>query len=661
MTETLHAIIGTAGHIDHGKTALVRALTGCDTDRLKEEKERGISIDLGFAPLTIGGQRVGIIDVPGHERFIRNMLAGAHALDLVLLTVAADDGVMPQTEEHLDIVHLLGVEHGVVVITKVDLVSDERVRQVRREVELLLAGTRLEGAPVVSVSSTSGFGLDELLAELARQLRSIERARPPGLLRLPVDRAFVLKGHGVVVTGTALAGTIAVGAEVRILPGGESVRVRSVEVHDMPVAAAGWRQRVALNLVGAESAQIVRGHVIADPALTLVTNRLDAYVEIRPAARKGVASHARVRVHLGTAEVMAKLVLLEGTNVLAPKQCAFAQLALDRQLVALRGDRFILRAENAQGTLGGGEVVLPIAERHRRRDADLVARLNMIRGGAIGDAAVAVLELAREWGLPPAVVAERLNVIEADLREALAVELVPEATEDQVPSIGGIPTNRVASAIVVFLKASSAETWTTRAKWERTRARITTIIGSFHGSNPLLHGIEMEAVRAQLREEVDAKLFRVIVERLVDEGLVVRRESLLALPTHRVALAGAEGDLAGRVTAVLGRVGYTPPDLSMLEVELGVERRRLTEVLTVLEDCGQVVRVAPELYYNADIVACARVALEQALRKRSQMTAAEFRDLLGISRKFSIALLQYFDRTGLTVRVGDSRKLRRHG
>jgi selenocysteine-specific elongation factor len=568
---------------------------------------------------------------------------------------------MPQTEEHLDIVHLLGVEHGVVVITKVDLVSPERVREVRREVELLIAGTRLEGSPVVSVSSTTGFGLDELLAELAHQIRSIERARPPGLFRLPVDRAFVLRGHGVVVTGTALAGTIAVGAEVRILPGGASVRVRSVEVHDMPVAAAGWRQRVALNLVGAESAQIVRGHVIVDPALTLVTNRLDAYVEIRPAAGKGVASHARVRVHLGTAEVMAKLVLLEGTNVLAPKQCVFAQLALDRQLVALRGDRFILRAENAQGTLGGGEVVLPIAERHRRRDAELVARLNMIRGGTIGDAAVAVLELAREWGLPPAVVAERLNVIEADLREALAVELVPEATEDQVPSIGRITTNRVASAIVVFLKGSSGETWTTGAKWERTRARITTIIGSFHGSNPLLHGIEMEAVRAQLREEVDAKLFRVIVERLVDEGLVVRRESLLALPTHRVALAGAEGDLAGHVTEVLGRVGYTPPELTMLEVELGVERRRLTEVLTVLEDCGQVVRVGPELYYSADIVASARVALEQALRKRSQMTAAEFRDLLGISRKFSIALLQYFDRTGLTVRVGDSRKLRRDG
>jgi selenocysteine-specific elongation factor len=654
VTETLHAIIGTAGHIDHGKTALVKALTGCDTDRLKEEKERGISIDLGFAALTIGGRRVGIIDVPGHERFIRNMLAGAHALDLVLFTVAADDGVMPQTEEHLDIVHLLGVERGVIALTKADLATAERLREVQEEVEILVAGTRLEGAPIVPVSSTTGAGLAELLAEIGRQLAAIERPAPPGHFRLPVDRAFVLKGHGVVVTGTAVAGTIAVGAEVHVLPGGERARVRSVEMHGASVAVAGWRQRVALNLAGLERTEIVRGHVVADLGVTLVTDRFDARVEIRPAARKGVPSHARVRVHLGTAETLGKIVLLEGQSVLAPKRTAYAQLVLERPLVALRGDRFILRAENAQATLGGGEVVLPIAERHRRRDATLVARLETVRSGALADAVVAILELATEFALPPSAVAERLNADEAEVRRALEQGAEPAPASATSGGVGG-----PGSLLLALPDGAASEVWTTMAKWERVRATVGAIVTAFHGANPLVPGVEMEAVRAQLPQQIGAKLFRAVAERLAAESVVVRSDSLLAAPGHRVTLAGGQADVAAAVEAALARAGYTPPDLRVLETELGVPRRRLVDVLGVLEKRGRVVRVASELYYAADAVAGARAALERHLQSRPQITAAEFRDCLDVSRKFSIALLDYFDRSGVTLRVGDARKLRR--
>jgi selenocysteine-specific elongation factor len=636
VSEALHAVIGTAGHIDHGKTALVKALTGCDTDRLKEEKERGISIDLGFAALDLGGRRVGIVDVPGHERFIRNMLAGAHALDLVLFTVAADDGVMPQTEEHLDIVHLLGVERGVIALTKADLASPARLRAVEEEIEILVAGTRLEGAPVVPVSATTGAGLDALRAELARQLARLERPAPIGPFRLPVDRAFVMKGHGVVVTGTAVAGTIAAGAEVRVLPAGARLRVRSVEVHGAPVAAAGWRQRVALNLAGAERAAIARGDVIADPSVTLVTDRLDARVEIRPAASKGVRDHARVRLHLGTAEVLGKIVLLEGGTVLPPRAAAFAQLALERPVVAWRGDRFILRAENARTTLGGGEVVLPVAERHRRRDAALAARLDRLWRGTLAEAAVAVLELARELSLAPAALAERLNAAEAALRAALA----------------GAPG-------VLALDDGTGEVWTTAGKWEALRAAVRAIVAAFHAATPLAPGLEMEAVRTRLPWEVAPKLFRAVVERLAGEGVLARRESLVAAPGHRVTLGSGEEALAARVEDALARAGLTPPDVKVLAADLGVPRPRLAEVLGVLEAQGRVARVSPDLYYAAGAVARARAALEEHLASHAEITAAELRDRLDVSRKFSIALLDYFDRGGVTLRVGDARRLRR--
>src|SRR5512139_786504 len=333
-------IIGTAGHIDHGKTALIRALTGQETDRLKEEKERGISIDLGFAYLDLPtGERVGIVDVPGHERFIRNMLAGVHGIDLVLLVVAADDGVMPQTEEHLDILHLLGAAHGIVAITKTDLVDETRLAAVREEIEILLAGTTLEGAPVVAVSSTTGAGLDSLRQAIETALAGYTRAPSSGYFRLPVDRAFIMHGHGVVVTGTAVGGAVHPGDAVRVLPSGQETRVRSVQVHGREVAQATHGQRVALNLAGIERAGVKRGDLICDPRLDRVTDRCDAWVEIRPAAGRPIESHEVVRLYLGTAEAMGKLVLLDGRPALTPRQTAYAQLVLREPVQALRGDR----------------------------------------------------------------------------------------------------------------------------------------------------------------------------------------------------------------------------------------------------------------------------------------------------------------------------------
>src|SRR6266403_3396963 len=358
-------IIGTAGHIDHGKTSLVRALTGQDTDRLKEEKERGISIDLGFAHFDAAdGERAGVVDVPGHERFIKNMFAGAHGIDLVLFTVAADDGVMPQTEEHLDIVHLLGVKMAIFAITKADLVSAERIQEVEEEIKILTLDTVLEEAPVIAVSSVTGKGLQELKDVISRTLKSADKPVPSGYFRLPVDRAFVLQGHGVVVTGTALSGEIKVGEQARCLPGDYLFRVRSLQVHGKSVETAGWGQRVAINLTGPERASIERGQVICHEKLSLTSDRFDAFLEVRPAAAKGIKNHQRVRIHLGTAERLGKIVVLGNTEKIEPKQSAYCQVMLNEPLLVLRGDHFIVRDETARRTLAGGLVINPWAKRH---------------------------------------------------------------------------------------------------------------------------------------------------------------------------------------------------------------------------------------------------------------------------------------------------------
>jgi selenocysteine-specific elongation factor len=630
-------IIGTAGHIDHGKTSLVRALTGQDTDRLKEEKERGISIDLGFAHLDApGGERAGIVDVPGHERFIRNMLAGAHGMDVVLFTVAADDGVMPQTEEHLDILHLLGVRRGIFVITKTDLVDASRVAAVREEIEILALDTTLDGAPIVPVSTVTGAGLEALRAEIAALLAAPADAPPAGYFRLPVDRAFVVHGHGVVVTGTAVAGTVREGETVRILPGGETARVRGIEVHGVAVPRAGHGQRVAINLAGVERTDLGRGHVVCDQRLARTTARFDARVEIRPAAKRPLASHTRVRVHIGTAETLAKLVVL-GADAIAPRETGWAQIVLAEPVLAMRGDRFIVRDETARRTLGGGEVVNAFADRHRRGEPDATSRLEQLRGDDRATAARAFLDLSGDFACQLGTVAQALNVRSEEAAAALA------RVEGAVP----IPDAR------------APEAWTTAGKWARLDALACEAVAAEHRERPLAPGLEMERLRAELPWDISAKDFRWCVDRLVAAKRLVRDDSVVRLPGHRVALGADARALGDRVERLLAEGGFTPPDLRQLEDVTGVARRRLADVLGVLEGEGRVARIAPDLFYARAAADRAKAIIASHCAAHGEITAAAFRDLIGASRKFAIAFLDWCDRTGVTVRVGDVRKLRR--
>jgi len=629
-------IIGTAGHIDHGKTSLIKALTGQDTDRLKEEKERGISIDLGFAHLDLpDGTSAGVVDVPGHERFIKNMLAGAHGIDLVLFTVAADDGVMPQSEEHLDIVHLLGVKLAIFIITKIDLVPPAKIAEVEEEIKILTFGTLLENAPIVAVSTVTGQGLAELKEKIAQVLQSADKRAPRGYFRLPVDRAFVLQGHGVVVTGTALSGEVKTGDRIRCLPGDQIFRVRSLQVHGHSVEIAGWGQRVALNLTGPERAEVARGHVICHEKLTLTSNRLDAFVEVRPAAAKGIKNHQRVRVHLGTSERLAKIILLGTKEKIEPKTSTYCQITLTDPVMALRGDHFILRDETAQRTLAGGVIIHPWARQHKRNEPDLQARLESLHAGDLARLTQAFLEESPEFAVPTDFIYQFLNLLEDETRKQI----------DQMKGLRAI-------------SAEGEKAYTTEAKWQRLKEQILKTLKDFHGSHPLVPGMDMEELRGKLIFELSPKVFRATVETLVAEKTIAKEENLLRLTEHRVQLGSQEKTLMERIKKILGEQPLTPPDLKDLEKQLGVSRGKLTEVIRLLERDRSVIRVATDLYYLSSSIDQVRALLKKFLAEKSEITAASFRDLIGSSRKYTIPLLEYFDREGMTIRIGDIRRLK---
>jgi len=629
-------IVGTAGHIDHGKTSLIKALTGQDTDRLQEEKDRGISIDLGFAHLDLSdGTRAGVVDVPGHERFIRNMLAGAHGLDLVLFTVAADDGVMPQTEEHLDILHLLGIDRAIFVITKIDLMPAARIEEVGQEIRLLTAGTCLENSPVVPFSFVTGQGLDELRSQIARVLGSRRQEPRPGYFRLPVDRVFVLQGHGLVVTGTAQSGEVSVGDRVRCLPGDQLFRVRSLQVHNEPVPSATWGQRIALNLSGSEKSSLTRGDVICDERFTRSSDRFDASLEVRPSASAGITNHQRVRIHLGTAERMAKLILLGSKAIAKPDEPAFCQIVPSEPIFALRGDRFIIRDQTARRTLGGGVVIHPWPRVHGRREPRLEDKLTTLQRGHLADVVELFLAESSDFAVPLALVSQFLN-----RRVEGTAELLRQTDSTRIVSF------------------EDDQIYTTRQKWMALRDALVAALEHFHAAHPLAAGRDMEDLRDNLPGSVPPRLFRAFVEQLEIEKIVSRSGSLLRLPKHTVTLSADEQRLVEQIKGLLAASPLAPPDLKELERTIGIARTKLTEVLRVLEREQSIVRVGDDLYFLTESLDQVRRTLREEFSERGNITPAMFRDHFNITRKYTIPLLEYLDREGVTVRIGDARRLR---
>ncbi|MBI3433009.1 MAG: selenocysteine-specific translation elongation factor [Hydrogenophilales bacterium] len=621
-------IVGTAGHIDHGKTTLVHALTGVDTDRLKEEKSRGISIELGYAyqPLEDGGV-LGFVDVPGHERFIHTMLAGAAGIDFALLVVAADDGVMPQTREHLSILNLLGIERGAVALTKIDRVEAARTAEVERDLQRMLADTALAGAPVFPVSAADGQGVDALRAHLHEAAQAMPQARGEGGFRLVVDRSFTLKGTGTVVTGTVFAGRVAVGDEAVVTPSGKPVRIRSLHVMNRPAQAGQAGQRCALNLHGVSKDEVARGDWIVAPRLHAPTARFDVRLSLSPQAPAALTHWAPVHLHLGAAHVMARVALLEGER-LAPGEGALAQLVADRPLGALHGDRFIVRDADARHTLGGGIVLDPEAPARKRKTPLRLAELAALD---IPDTAQRLRCLLGLRGLDLDRLAVHWNCSDP------AAHLPADST----------------------LVRAGHETWAfSAAHWVRLQDALRAGLAAFHERFPDELGPDAARARRMFLPTLPAAAFLALTAALLAAGTLQRSGSWLHLPTHSIALTREEDALYQRIRPWLTEAAFDPPWTRDLARMSGKDEASMRRLLQKLARQGKLYQVVRDLFYLPESVAQLATLVQELEHLGGETRAAEFRDRSGLSRKRAVQVLEFFDRVGYTRRVREAHRLR---
>ncbi|SHJ42021.1 selenocysteine-specific translation elongation factor [Desulfofundulus thermosubterraneus] len=630
-----YLIIGTAGHVDHGKTMLVKALTGVDTDRLKEEKERGISIELGFASLTLpSGRQAGIVDVPGHERFIKNMLAGVGGIDLVLLVIAADEGIMPQTKEHMDIIHLLQIPRGVVVLSKVDLVDREWLDLVREEVVDFLKGTTLEGAPVVEVSSVTGQGLDELLRTIDLVAQEVKEKPATGYVRLPVDRVFSITGFGTVATGTLWSGILRTGDALEIMPRKIASRVRTLQVHGRKVEEARAGQRVAVNLTGVEIEEVPRGSVLATPGSLTPSYRLDVRFVLLETARP-LKNRSRVRLHLGTAEIMCRVILLD-RDELAPQETALAQLELEEPAVAVRGDRFVVRSYSPVRTIGGGKIIDPVAPKHRRLRAEVIESL-----------------LTREKGTPEELLLQQLN----SQRTILTAEELVKASGLDEKTVKDTLFSLVEKKQVRSIPLENQVYYLLQEVYLQWAENMRLMLQEYHRDFPLREGFPKEEMRSRLLAGLNSKQFQSLLQVMEEDGLVKLYTQDIALPEFTPRPNHKQEQQIKQLIEMYREANYQPPAWGEAARRAGLEGSAAQEILQYLLKKGLLVRVADDLYFHPDCVDRARQALVDYLREKGEITVGETRDLLQTSRKYALPLLEYFDREKTTRRVEDKRVL----
>ncbi len=632
MTLMKSVIVGTAGHIDHGKTTLVKALTGIDADRLEEEKRRGITIDIGFAHLELpapGGEtlRLGFVDVPGHERFVRNMLAGIGGIDLVLLVIAADESIKPQTREHFDICRLLSVRRGITVLTKSDLVDAETLDVVRLEVEDFLRGTFLDPshAPIVAVSSLTGAGMDDLKRALVRVASEVHVRNPASLARLPIDRVFSMKGFGTVVTGTLISGNISKEAELEVFPKGKRVRVRGIQVHGASSENAIAGQRTALNLAGATTEELGRGMTLAPPETFNATYRVDVQLSLLASA-KPLKDRARVHFHSYTSETIATVVVYSKKQV-APGETAFAQLRLSEPTLLLPGDRFIIRKFSPVITIGGG-VVLENAPPPKVRDVPAYA---------------SYLSTLVQHSQPDAL---RARVASAGARGLGIADAVARTgwTKDQVTALASkLPE---ISRVNDFLVANSA--------LETLRTKLIATLDSFHRQNPLVPGISREELRGHF-PEASPETFTHVLESAVKEKTIEPSGDLVRLSGRGVALKDDEAESQEIIEAAFASAGLKVPALKDVLATLKVDKIRAQKIVTLLLRDKVLVKISEELVFHRDSLAELRKRMAAEKTKSPRIDVARFKDLTGVTRKYAIPLLEYLDREHVTRRVGDER------
>jgi len=632
-TVPTHVVVGTAGHIDHGKTSLVKALTGTDTDRLPEEKARGITIDLGFAFLEEPGLTIEIVDVPGHERFVRNMLAGVGGIDLAMLVIAADEGVMPQTREHLAICSLLRIKAGLIALTKADLVEPDWLELVREDVATAARGTFLEGAPIVPVSSKTGQGLPELRAALRALAASVPQRGTDELPRLPIDRVFTVRGFGTVVTGTLTAGTLSADERVEVYPKRAEAKIRGLQAHGHPVASAQAGQRTAINLQGLERTAIDRGDVVGLPGTLVPSTLVDGTLELLPDAPRAVKTRTRVRFHVGTSEIMARALLLDRTE-LAPGETAFARFRLEAPLVARPGDRFVVRSYSPVVTIGGGTLLDVDPPRFKRKGPALVAHLELLQAGSpeevleehirhVGAGGVRLTTLSGRVPFGPG----RLRALLEGLQAAGRVISIDRDWFIHPDSLG------------------------------RLRGLVVDELTAFHRANPLKPGMSREELRGRAGG-ADERVFAFLLSALTAEGVVKTERDKVQLASHEVRLSPEQQRVVDALEREFSRAEAAPPSPEEALGRSGIRGDEEHELFQILVQSGKLVRVKESLFFHTQALDAIQGKLVALLRERKEIGPSDIKDLLGISRKYAIPLLEFFDQRRVTARVGERRILR---
>ncbi|MHB8059126.1 MAG: selenocysteine-specific translation elongation factor [Desulfuromonadaceae bacterium] len=636
MTKNL--ILGTAGHIDHGKTSLVKLLSGVDTDRLPEEKSRGITIELGFASMELPGDiQLGIVDVPGHERFVRAMVAGVGGMDMVMLVIAADEGVMPQTREHLDICRLLGVKQGIIVLTKSDLVDAEWLALVTEEVRDFVAGSFLEGAPIVPVSARRGTGAEQLKEELHRMASGIEQRRSDGAFRLPVDRAFTVAGFGTVVTGTLLSGLVRVGDEVELLPSGICTKIRGIQAHGSAAETGSAGQRLALNLQGVDNNQAKRGDIVAPRGLYNTTRMADVEITCLKSSPRPIKHRSTLRLHSATYEVTAQLILFDKAS-LEPGESTFAQLRLASPVLLLNGDPFVLRTNSPSQTVGGGTILDPSPPRRRRRS---VEALGLLESMSLGDEAEMV---------------ERL----------VAAALLSGISFKELLWRSGLSAKRLEAALSLPLSSGNVVQMVRDPRLFLSRESFSNLCDTLYNrletyleNNPIKDGISREELKTRIPSRSDQRFFNQCLLQLESEKKVVADRDQVKLSGRKVETADGNTDIQQKLEAELINGAAEPPTVKELCELLRLAEKPLLEHLSLLVRQGRAVKVKNDLFYASGPLQLISDTLLEHLQAKGEITPPEFREITGLSRKFMIPLLEYFDSLKMTVRVGDKRLLRR--
>jgi len=631
-------IVGTAGHVDHGKTSLVKAITGIETDRLKEEKERGITIELGFASMTLGqGIHVGIVDMPGHEKFVKNMVAGSSGIDMVVMTIAADEGVMPQTREHMEICSLLGIEHGLIALTKIDLVDNDLMELAMEDVNDFVQGTFLEDAEIVPLSSVTGKGVDDFLKTLEKICLSVPERSFSSIFRLPVDRVFSMKGFGTVITGSLVSGKVDVGDEIVIYPTMIQSRVRGIQVHGKSVGSVGSGTRTAINFQGLDREAVNRGDILSSPDTLISSYMLDAEFIFLKSNARSLKARTKIRFHAGTSEISGALVLLDREE-LKPGDRACVQIRLDSPVCCLKNDKYVIRSYSPVRTIGGGRILNPVARKHKLFDKDISLGLKTLLKDDLEQDISFFVKQALFSGISfkdlRVMTNARDKKLQSTIQKMLATKKIVQTSKEKQVYVHGTVFKRFADLFMEKLR-------------------------QYHGENALKEGMPTEEMRSKFEYYNKTKLFNIVLRNLLKENQIVQDHNIIKLKDHEIALEIDQHEVKDKILDIYRKTRLTPPFFRTICQDLKLDKKVGMDVLHMLIKDKVIVKTKDDLYFDTDTIKKLEARLVKFLEDSGEITTPEFKEMTGISRKFVIPLIEYFDSVNLTIRVGDTRQLRK--